>query len=309
MDLTREQFLSLGAAEVARIVSSVGRPRVGAYASDGNRRVFKLFRGYTFSVEQDWSSLLASITTPVRLEMFFAHGIQTMIVPIFAHGNLERLHDAITQYVKPALDEVITGPRWLDFYRRYQIRVRFYGDVMLLQQRGYDGLVEAIDHLQWATAEHTRHLLLFGIACSNVFELPRLVGMGADFAAAHGRKPTRAELIDAYYGVPVDDVEFFMRATAVRDSDLQPLLVSGPRTQLYFPVAPDFIGLTPTVLKTILYDLIYCRDVTLGRRQYTLQDLTDSEASELRAFYVRNRERVLGIGRRIGSFWVPASAD
>jgi hypothetical protein len=165
-------------------------------------------------------------------------------------------------------------------------------------------LREARPALQDATANHTTYLLLFGIACSNIHELPRLVSMCAEFYARHGRKPTRADLIELSCGVPVEDVELFIRATWIRDSDLQPLLVSEPKTQFVLSGGSRPRCSHAGVLKSILYDLLHCRDVTVGRRTYDAE-MSAAEADELLAFYTRNRDCVIGTGRRISDFWVP----
>jgi hypothetical protein len=46
----------------------------------------------------------------------------------------------------------------------------------------------------------------------------------------------------------------------------------------------------------------------MGRRTYASADLSEQDAADLGSFYTRHRDRVIGIGRRIGTFWVADDA-
>jgi hypothetical protein len=122
--------------------------------------------------------------------------------------------------------------------------------------------------------------------------------------ARTGTQPTREDLISAYYGTDVPEVGFFVRPTEVRDSDVQPILVSASRTQMYFPVCP-MILLTKTAVRTILFDLIFNRVASGGKKMYSASDLSTTKLIKVREYYLANMEKILGVGQREGPFWLP----
>ncbi|RLF49361.1 MAG: hypothetical protein DRN20_02385, partial [Thermoplasmata archaeon] len=59
-----------------------------------------------------------------------------------------------------------------------------------------------------------------------------------------------------YYGAEIGSLHIFIRPAEVRDSDLQPILISGKKTQLYFPVAPITV-LGEEHMRRILHDYLF----------------------------------------------------
>ncbi|MFX0136663.1 MAG: hypothetical protein ACFFDN_23700, partial [Candidatus Hodarchaeota archaeon] len=75
----------------------------------------------------------------------------------------------------------------------------------------------------------------------------------------------------------------------------------GQETQLYFLPAPGVMALTQDTYREILYDLLFQRmNSTNYEYNYNNQD-TES----LKNYYLNHQSHVIGLGRRIGMFWVP----
>ena len=102
----------------------------------------------------------------------------------------------------------------------------------------------------------------------------------------------------------VDEVDFFLRTTVMRDSDIQPLLVSGRKTQFYFPVSP-ILNFTEDMFKEILFDLMFCRVITMSTKQWKKEYLSDEQRDDMRDYYESNKHSILGIGTRVGNLWIP----
>jgi hypothetical protein len=62
------------------------------------------------------------------------------------------------------------------------------------------------------------------------------------------------------------------------------------------------MALTQDTYRKILFDLLFCRPGE-SRRDYTKNDLKDIES--LKNYFLSSKSTVLGLGERIGDFWVP----
>jgi hypothetical protein len=127
--------------------------------------------------------------------------------------------------------------------------------------------------------------------------------MSIDFYKKHGRYPTKDEKIKLYYGEHVDDVDIFIRPGEIRDSDCQPPLISG-KAQMYFPLCP-LTELEEDFFRKILYDFLYCRMITYSKKKYTDSDIKEIEIATLRSYLITNRNVIIGLGERLGKFWIP----
>lgn len=301
-----DRFMKLPTQKIAKTVHEMGKPRVGVLSSNGNRRVAVLFHGLDPTSPDFMREEAARLNGRFmeEIEIMMSHGLHTLFVPALTHGNLQRKKE-IDAYMRHYFDHLYGSQEWRDFYRRMGIRVRFYGNLELLGSLGYSNIVELCRELEEETADNKRHRLFYGMACSSSVEHLRLMDLAIEFYIENGRKPTDKEKIRMYYGEDVEDVDFYLTAAKIRDSDIQPPLISGRKTQLYFLVAPDSISLTQEVYRRILYDLIYCRDITMGKNVYSEGDFDKDVQGELKQYYVSNRSAIIGLGRNIGNIWVP----
>jgi hypothetical protein len=237
---------------------------------------------------------------------FFANGLQTLFVPCMTHGNLRRNKHYVDRAVNQGLKYILNDDEWFDFYEQNGIRIKVYGNINLLEDLGFGHALDWITDVTDRTVKNTNHTLYFGVGCSNREEYERLVDHAIDFQKEHGRKPTREEQVEWYYNGHVDDVDFFIRPTILRDSDVQPPLISGVKTQLYFPIAP-FPFLDEQNIRQIYYDLLFQRTITFGNDTENLNRLKLEQHELIRQYYENNKSVIIGTGERIGDYWLPVN--
>ena len=111
-------------------------------------------------------------------------------------------------------------------------------------------------------------------------------------------KPTKKEIIEAYYGEYLSPVDFFIGFDRLSAFDM-PLIATG-QEDLYFMVAPS-LYIDQHLIRTILFDHLFNRAVT---EQYMPNE---SQEDFMEQFYELNRHSVIGLGKRSqdGSFWYP----
>ena len=302
MDYSEEEFLKLPAEVVSKIVKEKKMPKVGVFMPDSTRRTGILF----YDLKPESPDFIRRIYDRINQSFFdvvkimFDHGVPTLLLPLLNPGNLRRGDIFKKASLLHGLKFLFTDPLWVDFYEEYDIRVKVFGNMEELRE--FDYVLEWIAEIEEKTASNSQRRLFLGIAYSNWFEYPRLVKLGIEFFQRTERFPSVHELIEIYYRDRIDEVDYMIRPTMIRDSDMQPLLISGRKTQMYFTVSP-FIFFNDTVFKKILYDLIYLRTVTKGGGDY--KDSEVEGLKPLKEFYVENRNSVIGMGRKIGKVWVP----
>jgi undecaprenyl diphosphate synthase len=305
--ITRNEFLELSNEDIARIVKLEGRPKTGVFISDGSRRSAIVFMGLqpdkdNFEkkyIEAEAKNFLNNI------KIIFQHGLHTLIIPSLKHENYEREKKNIDAMVHRAIKTLLLGEDWLNFYKEYGVKVKVYGDLDYVKQKGYPEIMEWSSEVEELTKNNRNHRIFYGIACSNIYEHRRLMDLAVDFYKKNNRKPSDEEKIQLYYGDKVDDVDFLIRSTIIRDSDLQPPIISGRKTQMYFFVAPDHISFSTDSFREILYDLIFSREPAFGKKEYKENELNQSVIKFMKEYYILNKSEVIGLGEKIGPFWVP----
>ena len=305
--LSHEKFIRLSNEEIANIIKTERRPKVAMLIPDGNRRYAMSFlnimpKSKDFETEymrQNSENFMRNI------KMMFDHGLETLFVPCLKHENLYRdknYVEGITQY---ALKLIFSDEKWIDFYNENNIKVKIYGDLDYISNKGFDDLIQIVKDLEKITSNNNKHKLFYGLACSNKYEYPRLMDLAIDFYKNNNRYPTYKEKIEMYYGENVNEVDLFIRPTAIRDSDIQPPLISGNKTQMYFLVAPDNLSFNRDVFRNILYDFLFCRNSIFGSKTYQNEMIAKSDLEEIKDFYLLNKSKVIGLGEKIGPFWIP----
>jgi tuberculosinol/isotuberculosinol synthase len=292
-----ETFQQLPTAEVARLVREAG-PKTCVFPINGTRRWFLLEHPET--AQEDFFETYMRVTWERQIELyklFFDHGVDTLLTPVVGPDILAR-DGGYQQLIEPGLLWFTQDRALLEFYAEYQVQARVYGDSRRwLADTPYAHTLDAFDELATRTADHRRFRLFFGVCAHDPTET--VAEIGIRFYQAHGRAPSRAEIVEAYYGEPVDPVDFFIGFDRLSAFDM-PLIATGTE-DLYFTIAPSPY-LDQEMLRAILYDHLYARRVS---EQY--QALHAETWRTMGKFYALNRTHILGLGRQHASqsFWYP----
>lgn len=303
---SRTEFFSLPKEKIAELIENTGKPRVVVFVPDGTRRIGVICYGLSQDSNDFENQLFEKISEDLMKveQLFFDHGLHTLIVPCISYGNLERKNNYIEKAINHGLKRILHDEEWLKFYDDNKIKVKIYGDYDTFSRSGYGIVSEWIDDVQFRTRKHDRHVLYYGLVCSGRGEYDRLIDHAVAFYQEHGRRPSREEQLEWYFNGKVEDVDLFIRTSAIRDSDLQPHFISGVKTQMYFTFAP-FPFMNSNTLREILYDYLYSRPLSYGTDTEASRIINGSEAELVKNYYVNNSDAVVGIGKRIGDFWLP----
>jgi hypothetical protein len=119
-------------------------------------------------------------------------------------------------------------------------------------------------------------------------------------AAAQGAR-TRAEMVRNYLGEDVPPAELFISfGKPFFSPEIMPLVLIGGEAHCYFYQRPGYI-LTDEEIRTILYDYAYLRKTWMPDKMARYAEVPGQrEAWE--------RNQILGLGQRLGSFWYPSEA-
>ena len=295
---TLDTFLAWSTEKVAEIVHANG-PKVCVFPINGTRRWFML--EYPPDSREKFAGSYLDIMTRRHIELYkllFDHGIDTLLTPIFGPDLLERGEDYVNLAVE-GMARLGTHADFLDFYRDYDVRVRFYGDYRkFLDHTPHNALSDIFDETTQRTLMHNRYRLFFGVFAHEAVET--IAELAIEFYREHGQTPDKRTLVELYYGEYVEPVDFFIGFDKFSAFDMP--LVSTGEEDLYFTVAPSPY-LTEEQMRTILYDHIYVRPE--GETEYT--DLKPNDWSLMHTFYQANLEKTQGVGARTkeGGFWYP----
>ncbi len=292
-----QTFQALPTEEIVQIIQEKG-PKVVVFPINGTRRWFMLEHGIQnrrFSMED-----YMNITWNRQIELyklFFDHGIKTLITPIFGPELLKR-GEKYAQMIKPGLLWINENDAILDFYQKYNVRVRVYGDtIRYLTGTPYADTLDSFDELTARTTHNNCYRLFFGVCAHDAAE--SVAEIGLRFHQEHGRLPNKEEIVTAYYGESLPPVDIFIGFDRPAAFDM-PLIATGSE-DLYFTISPSPY-MDQKLLRAILYDHLFSRLVS---EQY--EEHSANYWQNLAEFYKINRHHVLGIGKRSkdGSFWYP----
>ena len=296
---TWEEFQNLSTAEVAELVRR-GGPKVCVFPINGTRRWFML--EYPELARENFVETYLRISGQRHIELyklFFDHGVDTLVTPIFGPDLLERGEEYKT-LLEQGLLWFARNEDFLDFYTTYDVRVHIYGDIdRYLKGTSYEEALDAYDEVARRTVSHERYRLFFGVCAHDATET--VARFGARFQQEQGRPPNRREIVADYYGEYVEPVDLFIGFADRPAAFDMPLIATGSEG-LYFTVSPSPY-LDAHTLRAILYDHMYARRVD----DADYDALSAEEWRTMADFYARNRHHVLGLGRRqgSGSFWYP----
>lgn len=305
-EISKDAFMGLDRGEVAELLGHAGSPKTVVLVPDNTRRTGILYKNIKSNSRYFERNLFNALSFPFRrlIKTVFDHGIKTLFIPSLTHGNLSRNRKYVDSHFKIATRLILNEERWLNFYEENGIKVRIYGDTGLVQSLGYHDFVNWARDIETATRSNGKHTLFWGYACTGSMETMRIIDLCIEFSEKHGRHPSNREIIELYYGEYVEDVDIFIRPGEIRDSDCQPPLIGG-NAQMYFPMCP-LTELDEGFFKEILYDYLFCRVTSGGRKEYS-RKMDSSELQRIKTFYDQNRDTIIGLGERIGDFWVPST--
>jgi hypothetical protein len=297
-----EHFLDLPPDTISEITRQAGRPKVGVFVPDGNRRLVLATTDLPENSPAFFTQVALTQTAGFleNLKVFFNHGLPTLFAPLFSRSVLLRGGNYRLAVIE-TLRILFTDPTWLDFYRDRGICVRVYGNVEALCCDEFGPAIAWIKAVELQTKGYTAHHLYLGIGGEP--------WVGHDAAAAavrfygqFNREPDNDELIPFLYGWPVPAAAFVIISSKFAGIGALPALITGHDTQLYYLPVPGVIGLTERTYRLILYDLLFSQQERPQDRHY---ELSPEERGQLRAWYTARADTVIGLGRKIGSVWVP----
>ncbi len=290
-----ETFQSLPVEEVARLVREAG-PKACVFPTNGTRRWFML--EHSPAPMEDFVQAYLDVAGRRHIELYrllFDHGLDMLLTPVFGLYHVER-GEGYMQIAAEGLARLATHPDFLDFYKAYGVRVRFYGDYRrFFDPTPYAYISDLFDEATAQTLAHDRHRLFFGLFAHDATET--VAELAVRYYVEHGRVPDKRALVEMYYGEYVEPVDLFIGFSKFRAFDM-PLLTTGTE-DLYFTVSPSPY-LTERQLRGILYDHLYTRR---GEQDYAAMDADDW--AWMKGFYRANLERTLGVGTKHKEVWYP----
>lgn len=292
-----ESFLQLPREEIAALVKATGE-KICVFPVNGTRRWFML--EHAEEVKDDFFEVYMDVSIRNHVElcaMLFEHGIETILAPVFGR-ELMRRGDKYTQRVGiDGLIRTATDKNYLDFFEKYQVRVRFYGDYRdVLTGTPYEYALKSMYEVTEATKQNTNVRLFFGVFADEVTET--VSRLSVEHYLAQGSIPDKQTLIRKYYGEDMLPVSLFIGFDKFSVFDM-PLLASGEE-DLYFSLSPSPY-MTQRQLRAILYDHIFVRPTP--EPDYT--KLSGDELEWLRTYYRKNKDYAFGIGKLKFNLWIP----
>lgn len=276
-----EELLEWPTERVAGWVAGGPEPVVAGWPFNGTRR---WFLGHRRERPGDYLSTLVRRQAELH-RMILDHGVAAIVAPSFGELNLKR-GEEYTRHALAGLLRIPSDEVYRDLFER-GVRLRFYGDYReTLAGPEFRPMLEACDEAMALTVGGNGPLVLIGLFADNPHET--LARLAVELFQRYGKPPDRAALIEAYYGVPVPDLSFYVGFEQPQLFDA-PLLTTG-REDLYYTLNP-----TPEVdegqLRAILFDHLVSRKVP----EVSYEDLP--EAAQLRLIGEGRRRATVGLGR------------
>jgi adenosine tuberculosinyltransferase len=292
-----EHFLRLPTEEVAALVKASGQ-KVCVFPVNGTRRWFML--EHAEKIRDDFFEAYMDISIKNHVElcaMLFDHGIDTLLAPVFGRELMRRGDEYIQRVGIDGLVRTATDKNYRDFFERYNVKVRFYGDYRdVLTATPFEYALKSMYEVTEATKHNTGFRLFFGVFADEVTET--VSRLSVEHYLAEGAIPDKQTLIRKYYGEDVSSVSIFLGFDKFSVFDM-PLLATGEE-DLYFSLSPSPY-LTQHQLRAILYDHMYVR--RSPEPDYT--ELTADELNWLRDYYRRNKDYAFGVGKLKFDLWIP----
>ena len=279
------EWLGWPTERVSAWVSAQPEPVVMGWPYNGTRRWYVAHRLRNPDAKDYLKVLIRRQAEHHRL--IFAHGVGVILAPSFGAETLKR-GETYTRYALGGLARLPED----EVYRALidsGVRIRFYGDYReALTLAGLRSVLETCDILTEATASGGGPLLLIGLFADDPY--PTIARLSVEFAEREGRAPGRAELIEAYYGLPVPDLSLYVGFVQPEMFDV-PLLTTGLE-HLYATLNPS-PDLTERQLREILYDHL----VTRRAAPVNYEALSPEAQLDLAEYIERRKGDTLVLGR------------
>lgn len=295
------RFLDLPADEVAALVRAAGQ-KVVVFPVNGTRRWFMLEHGDSIGGDFFSAYMDASIRNHIELcALLFDHGIHTLLAPVFGR-ELMRRGDEYTQRVgMDGLVRTATDKTYREFFQKYNVRVRFYGDYRdVLKGTQFEYVLGSLYEVMEATKDNTAFNLFFGVFADEA--TATIARLSVEHYLAHGAIPDKSALVRSYYGEDLPPVSLFIGFDKFSVFDM-PLLATGEE-DLYFSVSPSPY-MTRRQLRAILYDHLYVRPAP--EPDYT--QMSADQLDWLRTYYRSNRDLAFGVGKLKFNLWFPETGS
>lgn len=303
MFISQDTFLKIPAQEVANLIESHKRPRLGIFVPDGSRRLVVSLTNITSSNDNFYrlSAQLPAQHLLDSLQVFFSHGLSILLVPILSNSVLNRGENYARLTALTGLELLFASDTWSEFYRQYDICVRTYGNLSTLVGTVCEPALDWIETTKQQTAENRSHTLFFAIGESPILG-DGIAEMGLNYFQANGRLPTLQEQIEHYYGELLPPADFFIMTSKMSGMGALPRFLTNGDTEIYFLPSAGAVGLNIHTWRLILYDLLFERISLQG--DYVQKDTTTEDRAALRSYYQKNEKTVIGLGQKIGQTWV-----
>jgi tuberculosinol/isotuberculosinol synthase len=277
--LSLAEFVQLPTPQVAEMIKGLTL----GFPIDGTRRWFLLHLPPVWNVEE-----YKALTAKRYVETFallFDHGVETLLIPAFGGELMSRGEEYVREMME-GLARLAEHSTFVDFYRDYNVRVRFYGDWrrQVNGLPGADALTAALDNCA-ATHYAGPRRILYGLWADDM-----LVNIVDDLARSQ-REPvefTREAIVTRYYGEYVKPTDIYIGFGRPTVFDV-PMLVTS-QTDLYYTVVPS-LDLDARLFRMIVWDHF------VGRwTQQEWDHVTEADLEALRSFYTAHHDHVLGLG-------------
>jgi hypothetical protein len=270
-------FLSAPAATVAAVA-----PRTVMFAAGGTRRdaVLHGLAVDRFSEELARFSIQRFTDTVGR---FFKLGVQHVVAITVRSSQLQEL-GAYRDFIIDGSIRTL-GELGLPLYKQLGCRVRFLGHDHFPEFAGLANLLDA------ETNQASEKTIWWLISESNTHTWERVI------AAAQGVS-SFAELSERYFGARVPPVELFVSfGKPFVSPENMPLPLFGADAHCYFYQRPGYM-LSEEEIRTMIHDYAYQRRTWVADKSGRYAELEAQRE-------LWERGDILGIGRRVGSFWYP----
>lgn len=296
-----ECFLKLPAAEVAALVKASGQ-KVVVFPVNGTRRWFMLEHSDKIGSDFFAAYINESIRNHVQLcSMMFDHGIHTLLVPVFGRELMRRGGEYTKRVGVDGLIRTATDKNYREFFEKYKVRVRFYGDYRdVLKGAEFSSALNSLYEVMDATRDNASFNLYLGVFADEATQT--IARLSVEYYLAHGAVPDKSALIREYYGEDLPPVSLFIGFDKFSAFDM-PLLATGEE-DLYFSVSPSPY-MTERQLRAILYDHLYVRRAP----EPDYAKLSNEELDWLRNYYRANKDLAFGVGRLKFNLWIPQTGN
>lgn len=295
MDLAT--FLAVDTETVAAQVQAAGHS-CWSIAMGGTRRAY-LAEGGSMADAAGMEAYFqwAEASQRAVYEQLFALGIETVI--LVGRVPADR-GPAYSAFMRRIMQRLVSGEQRIASYQKLGLRVRVAGN--LAQLAGAIGVADLAQHYAEVadqTAHATGSTLIYLFRGGWYDPASEEAQIGYQVGTQLQRAPTRAELVQAFYGGPVAPLSAYVGSGRPRTGLLRPPFLCGAE-ELYWSHGP-LMRLNEADWRRILFDQLYTRQ-TAGGRSYPEDE--QSRAAICEALRTQDG-RILGLGRLhpLG-FWV-----